>query len=92
MNPNTPRWTNDADKAIVEDIYRAFAVDFDRNHVPVAYQQWFNGAAVVPNHPVKLTKAIDIQANYYPSAEINTLSTIAMKYGLPYHIEIIRKD
>jgi hypothetical protein len=52
----------------------------------------FNGAAVVPNHPVKLNKAIEVQANFYPSAEVNTLATLAMKHGLPYHIEVIRKD
>ena len=91
FDPNRPRWTNDKDKAIVEEVYRAFAVDFDRvTGVPKAYQQWFNGASVIPNHPVKMTKAIEVQANFYPAAEINTLATLAQKHGLPYHIEVLR--
>jgi len=91
MDPNTPRWTNDKDKAIVEDIYRTFAVSFDHNNIPTSYQQWFNGAAVIPNHPVKLGKCIEIQANYYPAAEINSVANISAKYGLPYHIALIRE-
>lgn len=90
FDPNLPRWTNDKDKAIVEEAYRSFAVDFDRNGIPVAYQQWFNGASVIPNHPVKLGRTLEIQANYYPAAELNTLANLAAKHGIKYHIEILR--
>ena len=85
----TPRWSNEAGKKIVEELYRAFATDFSREGVPTAYQQWFNGASVVPNHPIKMTTAIEIQANYYPAAELNRLVEIATKHGMPYHIKIL---
>jgi hypothetical protein len=87
---NRPRWTNDTDKKIVEEIYRRFATNFSREGFPTSYQQWFNGAAVIDNHPVTLTKTIEIQANFYPAAELNTVVEISMKYGLPYHINVLR--
>ena len=88
---NRPRWTNEEDKKIVEEVYRRFATEFNREGIPTAYQQWFNGAAVIPDHPVKLCKTIEIQANYYPAAELNSVVEISMKYGIPYHINIMRE-
>jgi antibiotic biosynthesis monooxygenase (ABM) superfamily enzyme len=85
-----PRWTNDADKKIVEETYRKFATEFDKYGNPTGYQQWFNGAAVFIDHPVTLTRTLEIQANFYPAAELNSVVELSMKHGLPYHINVLR--
>lgn len=87
---NGPTWKNEADRIILADVYRTFAVEVDENKMPVRYQEWFRGAGIVDNHPTKLGRTLVINVNYFPAVEQQKILELSQKHNIQYHLEIIR--
>lgn len=86
-----PVWKNEQERQILAEVYRSFATSFDNgNRVtgnPVAYQEWFRGAGIVENHPVKMTKTLVITCNYRPFLLLKEVQALADKYGLALYLQ-----
>jgi hypothetical protein len=89
---NTIGYKTEEERQIVAEIYKTFATDFDGNGFPIAYQQWFRGAGFVDNHPVKMTKTLQINCNFKPLLILKDIMGIETKYGYPVFLQEVDKD
>lgn len=91
-NTTGPHWKNEEDRKILAEVYRAFATAFDGNRNPTAYQEWFRGAGIVENHPVKMCRTLQINCNYRPLLLIKEIYTLANKYSLDVYLQEVDSD
>lgn len=82
-----PVWKNEEDRKILEEVYRTFATRLDAKGNPVAYQEWFRGAGIVYDHPVKMAKTLEVNCNYRPVLIMKELRTLADKHGLELYLQ-----
>jgi hypothetical protein len=82
-----PIWKNEQDRQILAEVYKAFSTRRDSNGVPIAYMEWFRGAGIVENHPVKMTRTLVINCNYKPRLMIKEVMSVAEKFGLPLYLQ-----
>lgn len=91
-NQSGPVWKNEQDRKILAEVYRSFATRFDGNGNPTAYQEWFRGAGIVENHPVKMARTIQINCNYRPLLLMKEVRSLAEKYGLEVYLQEVDAD
>lgn len=82
-----PTWKNEQDRQILAEVYRAFATRFDSNKNPTEYQQWFRGAGIVEQHPVKMTRTLVINCNYKPLLMMKEVLALAEKHSLALFLQ-----
>lgn len=93
MSNNTgPVWKNEQERQILAEVYRSFATQFDGQKNPTAYQQWFRGAGIVENHPVKMTRTLVINCNYKPVLLMKEVMLLAEKHGLALYLQEVDPD
>ena len=63
---------NVEDKRILGEFYDVFS-----------RMQWFEKAEMFENHPTRMSKAIEVTANYLPTLEMKEILMWAHKYQMP---------
>ena len=91
MSQEGPVWKNEQERQILAEVYKSFATKFSGGQ-PVAYQEWFRGAGIVENHPVRLTKTLVINCNYRPFLLMKEVQGIADKFGLALYLQEVEPD
>jgi hypothetical protein len=91
-NDRGPVWKNEQERQILAEVYRSFATSFDSNRNPTSYQEWFRGAGIVDNHPVKMTKTLVINCNYRPLLMMKEVLGLAEKYGLALFLQEVNSN
>ena len=71
-----PTWRDEKERLITESCYKTFGP-----------QQWFRGAQIYPDHPVKLGLTLEIAVNYRPVLMMKELLSFADKYGMMLFIK-----
>ncbi len=84
---NGPVWKNEEERQILAEVYWSFATKFDGQKNPVAYQEWFRGAGIVENHPVKMAKTLVINCNYRPLLLMKEVMALAERSGLAVYLQ-----
>lgn len=86
-NDRGPVWRNEQERQILAEVYRSFGTKFDPDGNPTHYQEWFRGAGIIENHPVKMSRTLQINCNYKPLLMMKDVIALAEKYGLDLFLQ-----
>ena len=80
------------ERKILQEVYKAFATDFDGNGNPTAYQQWFRSASIVERHPVKMATTLQINCNYRPLLIMKEIQMLSQRFGLELYVQEVDQN
>ena len=88
-----PVWRNEEERQVLAEVYKAFATRFDpatRN--PIAYQEWFRGAGILPPTPTQEKKTLVVNCNYKPLLMMKEVMALAEKFNLVLQLREIDEN
>jgi|ERR1044072_3528891 hypothetical protein len=94
MNTNDigPKWKDEKERLILQDVYKAFASRIDSTGTPIEFQEWFRGAGIVENHPIQMARTLEINVNYRPIFMMKEIIALAEKHGLALYLREVDSE
>ncbi len=93
MSNQGPVWRNEEERQILSEVYRAFATRIDpTTKTPLAYQEWFRGAGILPPTPTQTKRTLRINCNYRPLLMMKEVMALAEKFDMVLHLQEVDAD